>query len=430
MQEINQQHISKENEQIGFLDLVHIVVKRWKICAKIIGIVSLISILFISSTKILPSDSPLNPLPDIYTPEVKVKIDEKSGGISQLLSASGLGSIASLLGASSGNSSTNAQFALEILKSKTLVDRIVKEFDFRGRYKIEHFQSTGMRRIFLAKLKSEQDSKSGIITIKYSDIDAEFATKVVNRAVDLLEQRFRELLIIKIGTKKEFLEETLGKARKELEVAKDNLIQFQKKNGIVSMTTEAEAMVGQLATINSRIIDKELELYNLKRYRSQNDPQVLAAQGDLEILKQLLNETKRGYTDFSSAFKPINSLPEIAATYASFTAEFEIQKTIYTTLRAQFETAKIEEMDNSRQFQIIERAEVPEMKSGPRRSLILVVATITAFFLCIFGIFVVEFFERMNHDPQQSEKIKEIMKFFDFKKPNVFSRLKRTKKLP
>jgi uncharacterized protein involved in exopolysaccharide biosynthesis len=82
------------------------------------------------------------------------------------------------------------------------------------------------------------------------------------------------------------------------------------------------------------------------------------------------------------------------------------------TLRQQYETAKLEADSTAKTFQVIERAEVPELKSGPSRGKISTIVTITVFFLAVFISFIMEYFERVKHDPIESAKLDEIKGLF------------------
>jgi uncharacterized protein involved in exopolysaccharide biosynthesis len=402
-----------EEDEIDLLDLVKVVAKRWKFIFGFTAGAAVIVVVLSVYTRVMPAESPWNPLPNVYSPEVKIRLEEsQSGDISSLLNSSGLSSLAGLLGASLSKQSTNADLAEDILKGNTLVDRITREFDFAGRYKYEKFPLTSARKAFMSAVKVERDTGSGIITIKYTDIDKEFATRVVNRVVDLLEERFKGFTLQRISVKKAFLEESLAQARSDLDNAKDTVILFQTKNGIIDIPTQAEAMITQITVINTKITDKELELYSLRQYRQENDPQIQIMKNEIAALRKLMDETQRGFSEFSSAFAPANKLPELSATYLALTRELTVQETIYTALRAQYESTKIEELDNSRLFQIIERAEVPEIKSGPSRGKISVIVTVSVFFLSVFITFVLEYLEKARQNPEQAEKLREIRGYF------------------
>ena len=101
-------------------------------------------------------------------------------------------------------------------------------------------------------------------------------------------------------------------------------------------------------------------------------------------------------------------LPELSARFLNLTRDLQIIQTIYSGLRSQYETVRIEEMNNSSRFQVIETAEVPEKKSWPRRSVICVVVTMAAFFFSVLAAFIKEYFVRARRDPVEAMKLDDI----------------------
>ncbi|NOY08670.1 MAG: hypothetical protein GXP33_07490 [Spirochaetes bacterium] len=204
-----------EEDTISLLDLFAVLVKR----RRLIIWSTLIAALFIVSFSILtiklPPDSRWNYLPNIYKPkvEVLVKAGSQSGSaISSILSSSGLSSLAGLLGASTGTNSS-AELAQALLKGNTIKDQIAEEFNFKKRYNITKYPRTTERKIINSALDAEYDPKSNILEISYKSIDPVFATKVVNRIVELLDKRFKDLTLEKVRQKKKFLEERLDAVR-------------------------------------------------------------------------------------------------------------------------------------------------------------------------------------------------------------------------
>jgi uncharacterized protein involved in exopolysaccharide biosynthesis len=57
-------------------------------------------------------------------------------------------------------------------------------------------------------------------------------------------------------------------------------------------------------------------------------------------------------------------------------------------------------------FQILETAQVPDMKSGPGRGMICVIVTFAAFFFSVFLVFVLTALENIRNDPEAVEKFR------------------------
>jgi uncharacterized protein involved in exopolysaccharide biosynthesis len=348
----------QDEDTISLLDLLGVLAKRWKLIFFATLIAAILIVLYSLYTLRVPPDAPLNTLPNVYKPTVEVRLQEDEGATSFLSDDSGLGA---LIGIGGQGKSTNVALAQELLLGRTIVDQIAEEFDFRGRYEIEEHVIPTIRRMIREKFTTDFEQESGILTIGYTDTDPEFATRIVNRAVSLLEQRFRGLTMEKVLNKKRFLEDRLFEVESQLKNAQTELIQFQVRHGIVDIIPSGGD--GAVELVFAQYVRPERRhSLTLEYFDLQRDKEVLAG--------------------------------------------------IYELLMQQFETAKIEEMDDTRTFQILEQAEVPELKDSPSRGKICIIVTLTTFFLSVFLAFILEYFDRVKRDPEEAEKLNQIKNRF------------------
>lgn len=84
------------------------------------------------------------------------------------------------------------------------------------------------------------------------------------------------------------------------------------------------------------------------------------------------------------------------------------QQTIISGIVAQLEAAKIEEARVGPTFAQIDFATPPEIKSGPKRALIAIFATLASGFLLLIFIFVRQALRNANQDPEAKDKIAQI----------------------
>ena len=82
--------------------------------------------------------------------------------------------------------------------------------------------------------------------------------------------------------------------------------------------------------------------------------------------------------------------------------------TIYSFLRSQYESTRIEESAKEASFQIVEPVEVPRGKSRPRRPLICILGTLAAFMVSVLAAFTLEYFRRAASNPAQRRQLDEI----------------------
>jgi capsule polysaccharide export protein KpsE/RkpR len=394
---------------ISLLDLISVLVKRkWLIFITTV-LAAVLIVLYSLYTLRAPADARFNFLPNFYRPTVKVRlVSEDKSSISSLLGGSDLGILASIAGAPSGGSSS-ADLAQALIAGNRIVDELVEEFDIIERFGIEEHPRTNSRLVVTSALDTEYNAATGILTISFEHVDKVFATEILTSAVSKLESFFDELTMKGVIEKKHFLEESIAQYEEELRNAQQALINFQTRNNIIDITLQTESQLATLAALESQILVKETELATLKENRRSDDPEVLNVTRELNLLKTRRDITKLGQQNGESRLDiPLSELPGLSAIYANLMGDIEILQVIYSSLRSQFETTKIEEKDNSERFQIIEQAEIPEMKAGPSRGRICIIVTMAAFFLSIFASFIFEYFARVKEDPVEAEKLSAI----------------------
>ena len=408
---------TQDKDSISILDLFAVLIRhRWFIVLSTFVAALLVVAYSIYSLKV-PPDAPLNKIPNVYKPFVEVRLQDTQGqSISSLLSNSDIGLLANLAGGSVASPSS-ADLAQKLLVGKSLLDELADEFNLVERLEITENPKTKTRRFLAEGFETDFSATTGILTISFEHTDKVFATEIINSALLKLEDRFKELTLISVSAKKEFLEQSIASYEKELRTSQSELIDFQSRYGIISIEVQTEYKLAALSRIDEDILAKKSQHRSLQETRRENDPEVRRLQMEIEILEETRNSLVGGFDTGSSGINiPQSQLPELSARYFNLTRDLQIIQTIYSGLRSQYETLKIEERDTSSRFQVIEEAEIPEMKAGPSRGKICMIVTISAFFLSIFFSFVLEYFENVKRDPLESGKLREIKRMLGLKR--------------
>jgi uncharacterized protein involved in exopolysaccharide biosynthesis len=207
-----------ENEEISLIDLFAVLWQRKKLIITIVVVAMIGVVGFSVLTLYLPPD--INPLPNEYTPAAIMLINNASsqgGGLSSMISSSGLGGLASLAGLSLPSGSTYSDLAIYLTGSNTLLDTLVDKFDLIARYKIKKYPRAESRRALKKKLSAAYDEKSGVFSVAFTDYDPAFARELVNYCVGFLGARFDELGLDKNRLEKENLEINIENTYREIQ---------------------------------------------------------------------------------------------------------------------------------------------------------------------------------------------------------------------
>jgi uncharacterized protein involved in exopolysaccharide biosynthesis len=100
------------------------------------------------------------------------------------------------------------------------------------------------------------------------------------------------------------------------------------------------------------------------------------------------------------------ALPSISLELNRIGLELAAQREVYSQLKVQYELLKVTMASESPVFQVLEYAEISDMKSGPGRGLICVIVTFAAGFLAVFLAFALNAVSNIRKDPEAMEKLR------------------------
>lgn len=402
---------NKGNEDVfSLLDILVIIAKNRKLII-LTTLIPFVFILFLSIlSSILPANSFLNFFPNIYKPEVIVllkKPGENQSGFSSLLNNNELGSLVGILdGNNVGMGSSDlGELVKVLLKTNVIRDTIIEKYNFKDKYNVSKFVSSECRKKFDKNLLIDVDYESNTIHIAYIDTDPNFATNVLNSTVVELEKKVKQLYLEQTDEKKSFLDDQIKVKGAELNKLQNDMIEYQKKYGIIDVSTQAQKSVSFVAELEADIITKELNLKALEKNSPYDKTSIEFLKSEITLTQRLVDELKKGGGDYSRTFIPLDNLPELTKQYMNISKDLTIQSLILEMLKQQYEAVKIEESDKSQIFNILEEAEVPERKNSPNRTLILIIVVFTAFVISIIIAFVKEYFTNLKNDSKEYEKL-------------------------
>lgn len=290
---------------------------------------------------------------------------------------------ASLLGAK-----TPGAFYVEVLKSRTVQDRLINRFDLRARYgKTTYFEA----RKKLARFTDiEEDKKSGVITLTVTDYEPKMAAQIANAYVDELNRLAVDLNTSSAHRERQFLEERLATAKQDLARASAALSQFTTKNSMVDPQNEGRAVMDAAARMQGELIASETELKGLQQIYSDDNVRVRTLKARMAELQSQLRKLVGQSNDvaaqdsasgWSAPYPSMHTLPGLGSRYADLYREAKIQEAVYAFVTQQFEMAKIQEAKELPIVRVMDAGVAPEKRSSPIRSLIVGGSVFGAFLL-------------------------------------------------
>ena len=317
------------------------------------------------------------------------------------MAAKGGGGLAGVAGDLLGLKSSGALF-IGVLRSESSQDRLVQQFDLKKIYGTRLVIDTRMR--LDENTSISEDKKSGIITISVTDHSPQRAAALASAYVDQLNLRVSELSTSSAHREREFLEERLKVAKRDLDDASNQLAQFSSKNNTLDIQQQGKALLDAAGAIAGEMIAAQSQLEGLRQIYTDSNSRVRSLHARVAELRRQLEKvggtqgngaTGTGAStdrtgDPSAAkaggglpYPTIKSLPLLGAKYADFYRRAKIQETVYELLTEQYELAKVQEAKETPSVKVLDPAKIPEKKSFPPRLVIMFLGTFLAFAMSV-----------------------------------------------
>jgi uncharacterized protein involved in exopolysaccharide biosynthesis len=326
-----------------------------------------------------------------------------SGADSNLAMLSALaGRTGNLMGSVTGDllgvKSSGALF-IGILRSRTVEDRLVTRFDLRKVYGVTLIGDAD--RLLDDQTVISEDRKSGILTLTVTDRSPKRAAALAEAYIDELNRLVAELSTSSAHREHVFLEERLQSVKQDLDDAETQLAQFSSKNNTIDIQQQEKAMLEAAATLAGQLIAAQSELQGLRQIYTDDNARVRSLNARVAELRKELDKltgqpgtsqtgnawsptlTAADPTPVSSANMPYPStrnLPLLGVKYADYYRHTKIQETVYELLTEQNELAKVQEAKETPSVKVLDPAVVPERKSFPPRTLIVLLGSLFSLF--------------------------------------------------
>lgn len=264
---------------------------------------------------------------------------------------------------------------IDMLKSRAIREKVIKEFDLMDVYHasvIEQALDTFHNHCGFTLLVN------GLIVVTFEDRDPERAAAIANRMIDLLDEFSRSMKTTRAGRTREFIEGQLAQHEKELAAAETKLRDFQTANDALELDEQLQAVMDIISTLTARAISLETEMEIMSHYASSSSEEYKRKQREYDEVLAQLKKLKRSSSvsdkDLVRSFLPtLGDVPELALEMIRLKRDVEIQSTVYSMLVKEYEKARIEEARDTPTVQILDRAEVPNLRSRPKRKILVIV---------------------------------------------------------
>ena len=284
-----------------------------------------------------------------------------------------------------GSTASTEDMLLAILNRRETMRYLLDKYKLLPYYGVTDGNYDKAIRAFTNDLSFGPDDHS-MLEISVINEDPKLSAEIANFLISYLDSTNIELNISQARNNREFVERRYEKSLADLKIAQDSLFDFEQEYGVFVLPTQFEVAVKMTAELESKLMEQELKILNLKITMGETSPIYQHALLETENLKRRVHEIKNAdvLSDPSNVLIPFKNAPFIAMSYMKLVREIEIQTKLLGTIMPLYEQSRIEEQKSVPTILPLDKATVPQLKYSPKRSFIILGFFFIAMFFHLF----------------------------------------------
>jgi uncharacterized protein involved in exopolysaccharide biosynthesis len=386
--------LGSARDEISLLDLLIVLAARKRL---ILWITAVFAILAIVVSLILPPR---------YTATVVLLPPQQNSSLSTQLAAQlgSIGGIAASLAGGGGSLLRNPNdMYVAMFKSHFVEDAMVERFELMREYR-KKYRSDARKR-FEHYATVDGSGKDGLIHISVEDRDPQRATDLANGYVDQFRNLTEHLAITEAGQRRLFFEKQLQQANQSLTDAEESLKETEEKTGLIAIDAQTRALIESAALLRAQVAAKEVQIQAMRTYATGENAQLVEAQQELDSLRAQLTRLAGTSDDSGGIIVPKGQMSAGGVEYVGKLRDVKYYEAIFEILARQFELAKLDEAKEGAVIQVVDPATVPDKRSFPKRTIIVILATFVGLLAGISAALCQAAYDRMKDDPDTSSKL-------------------------
>jgi len=293
-------------------------------------------------------------------------------------------SFQSLMGASSGNTGDMLLLRDYLLSVDMLrkADEALKLSEHYAQNDIDVFSRLSsanepieeLHKYYQKRVSVELDDYAGVLRIKVVAFDPEMAHALANLLLDAGEQHMNNMGQRLAEEQVEFLEKQVAKQAQQFDKAREELIEYQNKLGLVSPTGTVQSLSSVVASLEGELAKLRAKKTALLSYQSPRSSEVQRVEAEISALMQQIDREQSRMAQQSGG-----ALNVVSSQYQQLELRAQFAQEAYSGALMALENTRIEAARKLKQVSVLQSPTMPEYSVEPRRLYNTVVFAIIAF---------------------------------------------------
>jgi capsular polysaccharide transport system permease protein len=239
------------------------------------------------------------------------------------------------------------------------------------------------------------DDASATLDIEFAYADAKGAQKIVRDIVKYAGEALNRFEKENAQTALKYLEKQAALKRKRFMDSIKKMIEYQNRHNMFSPTSDVERKSSILASLESLLVQKEVEYKSRLQYMNENASEMVMMRGDIENIKKRIKEIR---SELASSDSSGSAGTTVGSASGDGTGEHELNryvydfellknqldfnKQLYTQTLVKLEELKVQVSQNSKNVIVVTEASLPDEYRYPQK-----IKSVLSLFIMLFFIY-------------------------------------------
>ena len=279
-----------------------------------------------------------------------------------------------------------------MLTSRTIAEPIIDTYALKSRYDTPTDMDTYLVLMSHCRFHVEDE---GLLIVAVEDKEPEMAARLTDAFVDGLEKLNQTIVAGRAKQNREFVDERVTQVKQALDSARHEFERFQINNRTVDFDQQTKIAIEEAIQLRVRLSQIDIDLKMSELTLGKDNPDLIQQRERRRIVQAELDRLEAGRGDSSYFSMPISKVPTLKGQYQVLYSRVQVQEQLYSILLNQLEQAKLSENENLPTVSVLDYARPPEVRSRPKRTIIVAGTFLVALLFSIMLALVGEYFDRL-----------------------------------
>lgn len=235
----------------------------------------------------------------------------------------------------------------------------------------------------LSAEKTLNPAVTGVIKISMTGTDPNKQAEIINGIMHQLEIRAYDERMAILNSSLNFVIKESLKAYEALKKSQDDLVKFQKQNGVINIGSQGSEYIADLSSIQQKILENNISIFQAKNVYTEHHP----------LMQALISERQQLLANKKEIDTRLNKLPSDEEYYLNLKSQLDINHSNYLFLLNKIQELKIQQSRITNPIKILQYAdhninENTDAYNLKNQVIILFFAVLIVFILVISVIFI------------------------------------------